>query len=423
MGVVYLADDTRLSRRVALKALAGVGREVSRRERLRREAQAAAALSHPGIATVYALEEIGGELYLACEYVPGQTLRSLLETGPPPLAQIVDIAIQLARALAAAHAHGIVHRDFKPENVVRTPAGVVKVLDFGIARMERLDQTRLTQTGTIVGTPGYMAPEQVRGQDVDFRTDLFSFGVVIYEVASGSNPFEAETVPATIARILDIEPAALSDVCPASLPKLDRIVATCLAKQPDQRYKSTLELVADLERLQAAMAPARVRAATSRRPEAEASRGSRSLTPRWWWEFHQVVVSAIYVLMIYPAWRVRPWLPETEGMLFVFAVLACASAATSVRLHLWFTARFYPTELTAQRPRALPWTRWCDAGFAVSLLLAALRIGNAHLEVATLFVAVSIAAAVASFVIEPTTTRAAFRGRSGAIRTPSGQRK
>src|SRR6266851_3102800 len=252
MGVVYLADDTRLSRRVALKALprelCGDGR---RRERLRQEARAAAALSHPGIATVYALEEIGGELYLACEHVAGPTLRALTESGPVPVTQVVDVSTQLARALAAAHSQGVVHRDLKPENVVRTSAGVVKVLDFGLARMESLTPADLTEDGDVLGTPGYMAPEQIRGHEVDFRADLFSFGVLVYEIACGSNPFEGGTRTATIARILEVTPVPLSEARHADLPELDRIVATCLSKQPSGRYGSTHELATDLERLQA----------------------------------------------------------------------------------------------------------------------------------------------------------------------------
>ena len=134
---MYLADDTRLSRRVVLKALTpGLGRDPRNRDRLRLEARAAAGLSHPGIATVHALEEIGSELYLACEFVPGEPLRALLESGPLPIAQVVQIDAQLARALAAAHTQGIVHRDIKPENIIKTPSGVIKVLDFGLARME-----------------------------------------------------------------------------------------------------------------------------------------------------------------------------------------------------------------------------------------------------------------------------------------------
>lgn len=423
MGVVYLADDTRLSRRVALKALpAGVGREIGRWDRLRQEARAAAALSHPGIATVYALEEIGDELYIACEYVPGPTLRTLLEPGPLSLAQVVDIALQLARALATAHIQGVIHRDLKPENVIRTPAGVVKVLDFGVARAESLVPARLTQTGSILGTPAYMSPEQAQSRDVDFRTDLFSFGVLVYEMAAGSNPFEAESMTATIARILELDPTPLSEVVTTGRPRLDQIVATCLRKLPGERYQSTLELVADLERLQAELSAGRDRTGTSRRSEiAQTSRSRRALTPRWWWEFHQVMISVVYVLMIYPVWHVRPWMPAPLGALPLFVAIGCSAVATSLRLHLWFTARFYATELSAQRARALPWTRWSDAGFAASLLMTAMAVGGAHLEFAALLVTMAIVAAVASFMIEPATTRAAFRGRGSGVRTPGKQ--
>ena len=423
MGVVYLADDTRLSRRVALKALPpDVCRDAGRRERLRQEARAAATLSHPGIATVYALEEIGDELYIACEYVAGRTLRTMLESGPLPLVQVTDIAVQLARALTAAHNQGVIHRDLKPENVIRTATGVVKVLDFGVARAENLVPARLTQTGTILGTPAYMAPEQAQGLEVDFRTDLFSLGVLVYEMASGTNPFEATTMTATIARILEVEPAALSEVCPASPPRLEQIVATCLRKNPGERYRSTLELLADLERLQADMSVVRDRGG-SRRPEsAQATRSSRAVTPRWWWEFHQVAISAVYIAMIYPAWHVRPWLPEPAGVLTLFAIIACAAIATSLRLHLWFTARFYASELPAQRARAGPWTRLSDAGFAAALLTDALAIASAHVEFSMLLITMAIVAAVASSMIEPATTRAAFRGRGSGLRTPPKQR-
>jgi serine/threonine protein kinase len=449
MGVVYLADDTRLSRRVALKAIApGGGSDARRRARMRLEARAAAGLSHPGIATVYALEEIDDQLYLACEYVPGSTLRALLKGGPLSLPQVVDIAAQLARALAAAHAHGVVHRDLKPENVVRSDTGVVKILDFGIARVEHLSDARLTLTGTLVGTPAYMSPEQVRGHHVDFRADLFAWGVIVYEMTSGSNPFEAETASATIARILESEPPPLSAPpstglqSPSGLPiagapwgrpiaeALDRIVAICLRKRAEDRYGSTQELVADLERLQGDLLvlrdqgpPSRLAAAA---PAPSGRMGplgpsdrmgpmpvdARHATAQWWWQFHQVAVSTLYAGLIYPAWRARVWMEAPWGMLFFFALLAAAATSITVRLHLRFTARVYPTELPLQRARALPWTRWSDGGFSVTLLLAGLGLGATHPEVATLFVAVSIAGAVATFIIEPATTRAAFGDES-----------
>jgi len=200
MGIVYLAHDLRLSRTVAIKALSpSYSQSPTVRERLLNEAKMAASLSHPGIATVYALEEIDGELYLACEYVPGAPLRALVDSGPLEIADVIDIGLQLARALSEAHTKGIVHRDIKPENVIKTPSGVVKVLDFGLARADYMMQKRLTQTGMLVGTPAYLAPEQALGHDADFRTDIFALGLLLYELASGINPFAAKSIPATIA--------------------------------------------------------------------------------------------------------------------------------------------------------------------------------------------------------------------------------
>jgi hypothetical protein len=415
MGVVYLADDTRLSRRVALKALTpGMGQNPGSRERLRLEARAAAGLSHPGIATVYALEEIGDELYLAYEYVPGEPLRVLLESGPLPIPQVVTIAAQLARALAAAHTVGVIHRDIKPENVVKTPSGAVKVLDFGLARMEGAAQSKLTRTGTVMGTPAYMAPEQALGLKVDFRTDLFALGLLVYELASGANPFVAKTVTATLARIIEEEPPLLSDVRPESVPELDRIVAKCLRKDPADRYSSTLEVVADLDRLEADCFGAR--------PQPSAP-GSGGLLPQrrprrtalWWWDFHQLITSAIYAAMIYPAWHAQRWLPQPWGMLFLFAVLASAAAATSLRLHLLFMSRHTAGELSAEEKRTRPWSRGCDAGFAVAQLLAAVGIFREHPEFAMLFVSVATATLVSSLTIEPAAARAAFRTPSTGV--------
>ena len=414
MGVVYLADDTRLSRRVALKALSpGLGHQLGGKERLRLEARAAAGLSHPGIATVYALEEIGNDLYLSCEFVPGEPLRALLKSGPLPIDQVVDIGTQLAKALAAAHTQGIVHRDIKPENVMRTPSGVVKVLDFGLARVESSAHSRLTHTGVILGTPAYLAPEQALGQKADFRTDLFALGLLIYELASGLNPFAARSITATIARIVEEEAAPLSDVQPHSVPDLDRIVAICLRKNPLERYSSTQEVVVDLERLQAALSEHR-RPAPLRSAGSSAAAKDQRVAARRWWEVHQLVVSVLYALMLYPAWYIRAWLSPPWGILFLLAVLATAAAAISLRLHVWFVARFFPHELSVQQSWTRLRTRWCDAGLGVLQIGAALVIAGSHPEFAMLFVAVSAATLIASFVIEPATARVVFGGAPGA---------
>ena len=160
--------------------------------------------------------------------------------------RLLEIATQIARTLAVAHAAGVVHRDIKPENIIITPAGAVKVLDFGLARFESPDMTGLTQTGAILGTPAYMSPEQTLGRRVDFKADIFALGVILYEMASGTNPFAGRTVTATLVRIADANPPPLSDTRPDIPPDLDRIVARCLRKDPEERFGSTEALADDL---------------------------------------------------------------------------------------------------------------------------------------------------------------------------------
>jgi len=398
MGIVYLAHDLRLSRTVAIKALSpSYSQSPTVRERLLNEAKMAASLSHPGIATVYALEEIDGELYMACEYVPGAPLRALVDSGPLPIGDVIDIGRQLARALSEAHTKGIVHRDIKPENVIKTPSGVVKVLDFGLARADYMMQKRLTQTGMLVGTPAYLAPEQVLGNDADFRTDIFALGLLLYELASGINPFVAKSIPATIARIVDDDPPLLSDVRPHDEPGLDRILERCLRKEPAARYRSTNEIVTDLERLGSA-------------PRFDPPPGPASR--RRWLINHQVIMSAVYLALIYPAWITRAWMPAPWNRAFLLGVLAAAAATVSLRLHLWFTASTFSTYFEEQVSSTRRWTRVCDVAFAAMLVAAALGISGAHPEFAMIFIAAAVAIVVAAFVIEPATARAAFGGRS-----------
>ena len=407
MGIVYLAHDMRLGRTVAIKALSpAYSHSPDVRQRLLNEAKMAAALTHPGIAAVYALEEFQGELYLAFEYVPGAPLRALVASGPLPIEEVIDIGIQLARALAEAHTKGIVHRDIKPENVIKTPSGVIKVLDFGLARAEYATPQGLTQPGMIVGTPAYLAPEQALGKGTDFRTDIFTLGLLMYELASGTNPFVAGTLEATISRIVNEDPPPLSALQPHSFPALDRIIQRCLQKDPLARYRSTQEIIGDLERLGA------------HRSGHSSAVGSgaiddMALPPppraRQWLINHHVIMSVVYVLLLYPAWIARGWLAAPLNSVFVLALLGAAAAGASLRLHLWFTAITFPQQLAEQQAATQRWTRVCDVVFAAVQIGAALGISDMHPEFAMLFVAASVAILVASFVIEPATVRAALR--------------
>ena len=408
MGIVYLGRDTRLDRPVAIKALPPAFMHDDRfRARLRREAMAAAALSHPGIATVFTLEEFDGHLYLIREYVAGHTLRENLRRGRLPIDEILAIAGKVARALAAAHAHGIIHRDLKPENVMHGGDGAIKVVDFGLARFEHGDGlTALTRPGGTPGTPGYMAPEVLRGDPVDTRADQFSFGVLLYELVAGRRPFEADDDAAIVARILETEPPALATANPDCPDRLARIVATCLAKAPRDRYRSTDALAAELEAV-ATEAPTPSPAAPRESGSSETPAPATSTTAQWWWRFHQAAVSIAYILLLYPLWRIRAQVPGDLGLALFVAAVAVVGVAANVRLHLLFTSRVYPDQLADQRHRFAVWRRVADSAFVVLLLAAAAATAGNALW-AALFVAAAISAAFSASVMEPATTRAAF---------------
>jgi eukaryotic-like serine/threonine-protein kinase len=256
MGEVWLATEVRLGRKVALKVLpADVTRDRSRVQRFEQEARAASALNHPNVCTILALGETSeGQHYIAMEYVEGETLRQRLSATRFAISESIDIAIQTAAALSAAHSAGIVHRDVKPENVMLRPDGFVKVLDFGLAKLTPsspfiagADATHTavrTDAGTVVGTAAYMSPEQARGQEVDARTDIWSLGVLLYEMAAGHRPFTGRTNVELSSAILRDPPAPLPAHVPATL---GRVVAKCLAKDPAQRYQQASEVRAALE--------------------------------------------------------------------------------------------------------------------------------------------------------------------------------
>jgi eukaryotic-like serine/threonine-protein kinase len=251
MGVVYRARDLRLGRSVALKFLSPrLSASPSHKQRLLREARAAASLEHPSVCTIYEADETtDGQLFLAMAFCEGETLRHRLERGPLHPVQAVDYTLQVAAGLGAAHAKGIVHRDIKPANILITPGGRLKIVDFGVAQLE--DQTRLTRPGTVVGTAAYMSPEQLRGETVDHRTDLWSLGAVLYEMVSGRLPFGGATDQEIVRAIftLDPEPLARDARGDRLIADLDEVVARALAKRPGERYQNAEQLAASLRTL------------------------------------------------------------------------------------------------------------------------------------------------------------------------------
>ena len=259
MGEVYRATDAKLGRDVAIKVLpSATASDPDRRQRFELEARSASALNHPNILTIYDIGEADGSLYIAMELVEGRTLRELVASGEPvPTKKLLDYAVQTAEGLAKAHAAGIVHRDLKPENLMVTKDGFIKILDFGLAKLtEPVSQDASvlptaiaapTQPGTVMGTAGYMSPEQASGQSVDYRSDQFTLGAILYEMATGKRAFQRKTGAETLVAIIKEEPEPLSQLAPKAPAPVRWIVDRLLAKDPDERYASTRDLARDLK--------------------------------------------------------------------------------------------------------------------------------------------------------------------------------
>jgi Tol biopolymer transport system component len=310
MGEVYRARDSALRREVAIKVLPSfVSRDPDRLHRFEQEAQAAAALNHPNILAVHRFGVFEGAPYLVSELLEGSTLRELLRHGAIPIRKAIEYGVQIAHGLAAAHDKGIVHRDLKPENLFVSKDGRVKILDFGLAKLTQRqpgsadrDETLTARTdpGVVMGTAGYMSPEQVRGQPVDHRTDIFAFGAILYEILAGKRAFHRSTSAETMTAILNDDPPSISQIVQTAPPGLQRVIHRCLEKNPEQRFHSASDLAFALEAL----------SDSGSAPAVALSGGSRS---RWLWivatGFAAILIAALIVW-----WRTPPAVPVVESV-------------------------------------------------------------------------------------------------------------
>jgi predicted Ser/Thr protein kinase len=398
MGVVYLARDSVLDRAVALKSLpAEFSEDPSRRERLAREAKMAAQLEHRAIATVYELQEWDGQVFIVSEFVNGVTLRRELEDGPLPAGHLLGTLTEIAAALAAAHARNIIHRDLKPENIVRREDGQIKVLDFGLAKRVSagdVTSTKLTQPGIIAGTPGYMAPEVLANNEADARSDIFVFGVIAWELATGKHPFGRHP-NSQMARLHDLSAGNEVNLPgPLSTPGLDAIIRRCMRPLPEDRYQAADALLQDLRKLHThdmSVAP----------PAAPAGEGV------WWWQFHQRVMAAIVMATPVLSWWVREWVGRPAGTWVFFLVLAMATTTVTLRLNLLFTSFVHRSTVALHRRRMFPWIAAAEAVLAAALLGSAAIIASEHEATAALLICLAIVLAASLAVIEPSTTRGA----------------
>ncbi len=257
MGVVYKAEDTKLKRTVALKFLPPeLVRDKNAKQRFIHEAQAVSALQHSNICTLHDIDEIRpetgapgeGQLFIVMDYYEGETLREIISRGPLPVEKIIDLGIQIAGALQEAHARGITHRDIKPANIMLTTKNQVKVLDFGLAKMT--EQTRLTKENTTLGTAAYMSPEQTRGEKTDHRTDIWSLGILLYEMLTGKLPFQGDYNQALIYSIVNDSPPPPTSLRTGVPLELERIIGKTLSKDKAERYQHADDIIADLKHLQ-----------------------------------------------------------------------------------------------------------------------------------------------------------------------------
>jgi serine/threonine protein kinase len=442
MGVVYRAFDTHLDRPVAIKILrADANTSPERQRRFVQEAKAASALNHPNIIHIYDISSSGDTDFIAMEFVAGKTLHQLIGKNDLPLRDTLKYSIQIADALARAHSAGIVHRDLKPANIIIDEDGRVKLLDFGLAKLTEktvdseaatatmaAEDAPLTEEGSIVGTVAYMSPEQAEGRKVDARSDIFSFGSVLYEMVTGRRPFEGATKMSTITAILQKEPPPPGGLAPNLPAELEKIILRCLRKDRDRRTQHMDDVKLALEELRndsasgkrspasngSDQAPARdsdsVKTAKPEEPPALVRKlfGSAGLKPYRLWEILHIKICLRCVLLVYLAWRFKNVTSGTWSLALFFAILFCGTIQSIMAAVLLFAGSMDREFLRSEARKFAPWLRAFGLANGALAISMAVWMAEGHTILAALIAFLGIAIGVTALTLKPVMDRAAI---------------
>jgi predicted Ser/Thr protein kinase len=433
MGVVYRAFDTHLDRPVAIKILrADATTSPERKRRFVQEAKAASALNHPNIIHIYDISSSEATDFIAMEFVAGKTLHQLIGKNGQPLRDALKYSVQIADALARAHSAGIVHRDLKPANIIIAEDGRVKLLDFGLAKLteKTVDSETATATmtsegapqmeaGSIVGTIAYMSPEQAEGGKVDARSDIFSFGSVLYEMVTGRRPFEGATRISTLSAILHGEPQSLGDLAPDLPAELEKIISRCLRKDLERRAQHAGDIKLALEELREDSASGKLARASQAGGQAAATReeqpalmrklfGSTGTKPYRLWEILHIKMCLRCALLVYLAWRFKNVRSGTWALSVFFLSLFCSTIQSIMAAVLLFAGAMDREFLRKEARKFAPWLRAFGLANGALAMIMAVWVAEGHTILAALTAFLGIAIGVTALTLKPAMDRAAI---------------